>query len=135
MSPRYTIDLFMNYRWRRHRKAAHESLNKVVSNGLKDYQIEEALVLARNSLQYAAGWDKHLRSAAAGMMLRCLYDDSPVCHFRTRSSWLVWSHPNRRLLASTLLVSARSTNSPQGHLAPLSPGHFGYVSRIQLLLD
>ncbi|KZV62558.1 cytochrome P450 [Peniophora sp. CONT] len=67
-----------NETWRRHRKAAHESLNKVVSNGLKDYQIEEALVLARNGLQYAAGWDKHLRSAAAGMMLRCLYDDSPA---------------------------------------------------------
>lgn len=69
----------MNYRWRRHRKASHEALNKVVAHGLNDYQIEEALVLARNGLQSAEGWDDHLRGAAAGMMLRCLYDDSPVC--------------------------------------------------------
>ncbi|KZV73540.1 cytochrome P450 [Peniophora sp. CONT] len=67
-----------NETWRRHRKAAHEALNKVVVRGLNDYQIEEALVLARNGLQSAGSWDMHLRSASAGMMLRCLYDYSPA---------------------------------------------------------
>ena len=61
------------------RKAAHEALNKVVANSLNEFQIEEAVVLARNGIQRAKqGWDTHLRSATASMMLRCLYDQSPV---------------------------------------------------------
>ena len=60
------------------RKAAHESLNKVVAHGLNDHQIEEALVLARNGLQNAESWDSYVRGATASMMLRTLYNASPA---------------------------------------------------------
>ena len=60
------------------RKAAHESLNKVVAHGLNDYQIEEALVLARNGLHNASSWDSYVRGATTSMMLRALYNQSPV---------------------------------------------------------
>lgn len=71
------------------RKASHEALNKVVAHGLDDYQMEEAVVLARDALQNAAGWDKQVRSATASMMLRSLYDESPVRRYHT--TWLVYS--------------------------------------------
>ncbi|KZV67278.1 cytochrome P450 [Peniophora sp. CONT] len=67
-----------NETWRRMRKAAHEALNKVVSQSLNDYQLEEAVVLARNGLQDSAGWFEHVRSATVSMMLRSMYDESPV---------------------------------------------------------
>ena len=60
------------------RRAAHEALNKVVAHTLHNYQMEEALVLARDGLQDAANWDKHIRSATTTLMLRCLYDEPPV---------------------------------------------------------
>ena len=64
--------------WRRMRKASHEALNKVVAGGLKEYQIEEAIVLARNALQHTESWDKLIRSSTASLMLRSVYDESPV---------------------------------------------------------
>ncbi|KZV67267.1 cytochrome P450 [Peniophora sp. CONT] len=67
-----------NETWRRMRKAAHEALNKVVAHGLREYQTEEALVLARNGLQSAAVWDKHVRCSAASLMLCSVYDEPPV---------------------------------------------------------
>ena len=65
-------------RWRRTRKAAHEALNKVAARNMNDYQSEEALVLARSGLQNAACWEAHIRRSSANMLLRCLYDQSPV---------------------------------------------------------
>ncbi|VDB83461.1 unnamed protein product [Peniophora sp. CBMAI 1063] len=64
--------------WRRMRKAAHETLNKVVAHGLNDYQAKEALTLASNSLQDANGWGTHIRIATTSLMLRSLYAESPV---------------------------------------------------------
>ena len=60
------------------RKGAHEALNKVVAHGLRDYQTKEALILARNGLLNAAMWDKHVRCAAASLMLCSVYDEPPV---------------------------------------------------------
>ncbi|KZV75180.1 cytochrome P450 [Peniophora sp. CONT] len=68
-----------NETWRRMRKASHEALNKVVVHSLNEYQTEEALVLARDSLHSASpGWDMHIRRATASLMLRCLYNQSPA---------------------------------------------------------
>ena len=68
------------------RKASHEALNKVVAHGLNEYQIEEAVVLARNALQNMDGWDKLIRDATTSLMLRSVYDESPVSDNRTE--WL-----------------------------------------------
>ncbi|VDB95682.1 unnamed protein product [Peniophora sp. CBMAI 1063] len=64
--------------WRRMRKAAHEALNKVVVHGLTEYQLEEAIVMVRNTMQNAAGWDRFIRNATASTMLRSVYDESPA---------------------------------------------------------
>ncbi|KZV67268.1 cytochrome P450 [Peniophora sp. CONT] len=100
-----------NETWRRHRKASHEALNKVVAHGLNDYQIEEALVLARNGLQNAAGWDDHLRGAAAGMMLRCLYDDSPASS----------EHAARVRQVNEFAVRASNTAAPGAYWVEMMP--------------
>ncbi|VDC01478.1 unnamed protein product [Peniophora sp. CBMAI 1063] len=65
-------------KWRRMRKASHEALNKVVADGLNEYQVEEAMVLVRNTMRDAAGWDQLIRSATASMMLRGVYAEAPV---------------------------------------------------------
>ncbi|KZV67277.1 cytochrome P450 [Peniophora sp. CONT] len=67
-----------NDKWRRMRKAAHDVLNKAISHGLNDYQLEEAVVLARNGLQDVAGWFTHVQNATSNMMLRSLYDELPA---------------------------------------------------------
>ncbi|KZV60974.1 cytochrome P450 [Peniophora sp. CONT] len=64
--------------WRRMRKAAHEGLNKGVVKDFYDYQTTEALLLARDGLKNPAAWDKHLRRAAASMVLSCVYDEPPI---------------------------------------------------------
>ncbi|VDC01479.1 unnamed protein product [Peniophora sp. CBMAI 1063] len=64
--------------WRRMRKASHEALNKVVAEGLNEYQHEEALVLARDAMQNASSWEKFVRNSTANMMLRSLYDETPA---------------------------------------------------------
>ncbi|KZV67837.1 cytochrome P450 [Peniophora sp. CONT] len=63
--------------WRRMRKGAHEAVNKVVARGLNEYQISEALVLARSAIRNPADWDGHLRLAAASLMLTSLYGERP----------------------------------------------------------
>ena len=63
------------------RKASHEALNKVVAHGVNEYQLEEAVVLARNALQRVASWDKLIRRASASTMLRSVYDESPVSNY------------------------------------------------------
>ncbi|VDC01474.1 unnamed protein product [Peniophora sp. CBMAI 1063] len=65
-------------RWRRMRKAAHEALNKVVAYGLNEYQLEEAVVLVRNTMRNAAGWDTFIRNATASALLRGVYDELPA---------------------------------------------------------
>ena len=60
------------------RKASHEAVNKVVAHGLHDYQLEEAIVLARSGLQNAMHWDKYVRGSTASMMLRSIYNETPV---------------------------------------------------------
>lgn len=62
------------------RKAAHEAFKKITSDGLNEYQLEEALVLAHNAMHNPAAWEAHIRSVAAGMMLRSLYNQSPVSY-------------------------------------------------------
>ena len=63
------------------RKASHEALNKVVAHGINEYQMEEAVVLARNALQRATSWDKLIRRASASTMLRSVYDEAPVSSY------------------------------------------------------
>ena len=60
------------------RKGAHEATNKVVAHGLHEYQLSEALALARSGLHNPAAWDEYLRRAAASQMLTSLYGESPV---------------------------------------------------------
>ncbi|KZV67838.1 cytochrome P450 [Peniophora sp. CONT] len=64
--------------WRRMRKGAHEAVNKVVAHGLNDYQISEALALARSGLLDSTAWDGYLRRAAASLMLSGLYGEPPL---------------------------------------------------------
>ncbi|KAI0031850.1 cytochrome P450 [Vararia minispora EC-137] len=64
--------------WRRMRKAAHEGLNKGSSKDFHTYQTAEALLLARAGLLNPKGWDRHLRRAAASMVLSVVYDTPPI---------------------------------------------------------
>ena len=61
------------------RKAAHEGLNKGVVKDFYEYQHLEALLLARDGMKHSSAWDKHLRRAAASMVLSVVYDQPPVC--------------------------------------------------------
>ena len=60
------------------RKASHEALNKVVAHGLNNYQMVEALALAKSGLHDSATWDGHLRRTSASLMLSTLYGERPV---------------------------------------------------------
>lgn len=53
-------------------------MNKIAARGLNENQMSEALALARSGLQNPAAWDKHLRLAAASLMLSSLYGERPV---------------------------------------------------------
>ncbi|VDB97878.1 unnamed protein product [Peniophora sp. CBMAI 1063] len=64
--------------WRRMRKGAHESVNKVVVHDLDEYQLSEALGLARSGVQDPTAWDGYLRRAAASLMLSSLYGERPL---------------------------------------------------------
>ena len=63
---------------RRMRKASHEAMIKLAGHDLHDYQISEALVLARSGLQNPAAWDTSLRRSAASLMLSALYGEPHV---------------------------------------------------------
>ncbi|VDB97884.1 unnamed protein product [Peniophora sp. CBMAI 1063] len=65
-------------RWRRMRKGAHETVNKVVAHGLHEYQMSEALALAKSALLNPASWDAYLRLASASLMLSSLYGERPL---------------------------------------------------------
>lgn len=65
-------------RWRRMRKAGHESLNKVVAGNFYEYQSLEALRLARDALLNPEIWDNLLRRSTASMIMSCVYDEPPV---------------------------------------------------------
>ena len=60
------------------RKGAHEAVNKVVASGLNEYQLSEALGLARSGLRNPSAWDGYLRRAAASLMLTSLYGERPA---------------------------------------------------------
>ncbi|KZV64301.1 cytochrome P450 [Peniophora sp. CONT] len=66
-----------NDRWRRMRKASHEAVNKVVTHGVDEYLISDALALARSGLQNPSTWDDHLHRASGNSMLSCLYGEPP----------------------------------------------------------
>jgi hypothetical protein len=60
------------------RKAAHEGLNKGVVKDFHETQTKEALLLAAGGLAEPAQWDKHLRRAAASMVLSVVYDKPTI---------------------------------------------------------
>ncbi|KAI0319831.1 cytochrome P450, partial [Amylostereum chailletii] len=60
--------------WRRMRKAAHGAMNKNVAEHFRDTQLLEALVLASDTMKQPSEWQKHLRRAAASMIMSVLYD-------------------------------------------------------------
>ncbi|KAN0125466.1 Cytochrome P450 [Lactarius tabidus] len=64
--------------WRRMRKAAHEGLNKGVVRDFHGTQTKEALILASDGLKSPEEWDKHLRRAAASMVLSVVYDQPTI---------------------------------------------------------
>ncbi|KAI0279216.1 cytochrome P450 [Russula aff. rugulosa BPL654] len=64
--------------WRRMRKAAHEGLNKGLVKDFYETQTKEALLLAAGGLAEPAQWDKHLRRAAASMVLSVVYDKPTI---------------------------------------------------------
>ena len=64
--------------WRRMRKAAHEGLNKGVVKDFHEPQTKEALLLAAAGLAEPGQWDKHLRRAAASMVLSVVYDQPTI---------------------------------------------------------
>ena len=64
--------------WRRMRKAAHEGLNKGLVKEFFGTQTKEALILASDGLNNPAEWDKHLRRAAASMVLSVVYDQPTI---------------------------------------------------------
>ena len=60
------------------RKAAHEGLNKGVVRDFHGTQTKEALILASDGLRNSSEWDKHLRRAAASMVLSVVYDQPTI---------------------------------------------------------
>ena len=60
------------------RKAAHEGLNKGVVKDFHGTQTKEALILASDGLSNPTEWDKHLRRAAASMVLSVVYDQPTI---------------------------------------------------------
>ncbi|VDC01477.1 unnamed protein product [Peniophora sp. CBMAI 1063] len=97
--------------WRRMRKASHEALNKVVAHGLNEYQLEEAVVLARNTMQNAAGWDRFIRNAAADLMLRSIYDESPASE----------EHDTHVRLINEFGATVTSSAAPGAYLVEIMP--------------
>jgi hypothetical protein len=60
------------------RKAAHEGLNKGVVKDFYETQTKEAILLAAGGLADPSQWDKHLRRAAASMVLSVVYDKPTI---------------------------------------------------------
>ncbi|KAI0297641.1 cytochrome P450 [Russula brevipes] len=75
--------------WRRMRKAAHEGLNKGVVKDFYEPQTKEALLLAAGGLAEPAQWDKHLRRAAASMVLSVVYDQPTIRSEQDRNVKLI----------------------------------------------
>jgi len=71
-------DTITSSSWRRMRKAAHEGLNKGVIKDFHETQTREALLLAASGLAEPAQWDKHIRRAAASMVLSVVYNQPPI---------------------------------------------------------
>jgi hypothetical protein len=71
------------------RKAAHEGLNKGVVKDFHEPQTKEALLLAAGGLAEPAQWDKHLRRAAASMVLSVVYDQPTIKSEQDRNVKLI----------------------------------------------
>ena len=71
------------------RKAAHEGLNKGVVKVFHETQTKEALLLAAGGLAEPAQWDKHLRRAAASMVLSVVYDQPTIKSEQDRNVKLI----------------------------------------------
>jgi hypothetical protein len=66
-------------RWRRMRRATHDSLNKTASTKFCQTQFVEAVALAKGLLAEPHIWDQHLRRASASMVMSITYD-TPMLH-------------------------------------------------------
>ena len=71
------------------RKAAHEGLNKGVVKDFYEAQTKEAILLAAGGLADATKWDKHLRRAAASMVLSVVYDQPTIQSEQDRNVTLI----------------------------------------------
>ena len=69
-SPQIKIKLLS---WRRMRKAANEGFSKSLAKKFHEKQMSEAVILACDCLVKPAQVDKHLRRAAASMVLSVVY--------------------------------------------------------------
>jgi hypothetical protein len=65
-------------RWRKMRKASHESLSKSIVESFKSPQLNEAILLTSGLLAQPATWDKHFRRTAASMVMSVIYDTPPI---------------------------------------------------------
>lgn len=129
--------------WRRMRKAGHESLNKVVVHNFYEYQSLEALLLARDTLANPTAWDKHIRRAAASMVLACIYDEPPVgtnSNLRARlvcSSLQLVSELDPRLHQindfSKRLTRAATPGAHWVRAASISPMQLLNVSQVEMM--
>ncbi|KAF8492384.1 cytochrome P450, partial [Russula emetica] len=75
--------------WRKMRKATHEALNKGVVKDFHETQTKEALLLAAGGLAEPAQWDKHIRRAAASMVLSVVYDQPTIKSEQDRNVKLI----------------------------------------------
>lgn len=60
--------------WRKLRKAAHEGLNRVVSQNFHQTEVTEAVLLTNALLDNPISWEKHIRRAAASFIISLVYD-------------------------------------------------------------
>ena len=108
--------------WRRMRKAAHEGLNKGVVKDFHETQTKEALLLAAGGLAEPAQLDKHLRRAAASMVLSVVYDLPTI-----KSE----QDPNVKLINGFVLRITRAAY-PGAHLVEFFPWMLYIPSRHEL---
>lgn len=65
-------------RWRRLRKAAHESLNKGVIQRYEPIQYTEALIMADSMVAQPSHWKSHIHRNAASAAMGIIYDHPPL---------------------------------------------------------
>jgi hypothetical protein len=93
------------------RKATHEGFNKGVVKDFHESQTREALLLAAGGLAEPAQWDKHIRRAAASMVLSVVYGQPAI-----KSE----QDPNVKLINNFVQRLARAAY-PGAHLVEFFP--------------